>query len=673
MNRFSALLLLLISFVFIGTLQAQNPLLRRIPGGGSFRGGGSAGGGDSLSHRTGLEDSVTITARYLDTSRYNKLDSNFTDFYLRYPIPMDYVYLGNTGNAARPIVYSPIKRAGWDAGFHAFDIYQFTIPETKFFNTTRPYSEIGYLLGSKSEQMINVLHTQNITPDWNVAFQYRMINAPGYFKSQNTNHNNYRINSAYQSKNRRYHLFFALVNNKIQSAENGGISDSADYINDAKTYSNRITVPVGMVDSASFTSTVFSSSIKTGNKYRNFSFFLRQQYDLGRKDSIVTDSSVIPLFYPKVRAEHTIRYTSYQYAFSDATTALPVRDSFYYRNYDQRNSGAVLLQDKWKEIYNDFSLYQFPDEKNSQQFFKIGASLQNLQGNFNASSTGLYNISAHAEYRNKTRNQKWDIEANGELYLAGYNAGNYLGVVSLKRYISRQLGYLTAGFQNINRTPSFIFEPGSSFNLSNSSGFNNENITNIFATIEQPIRNLRLSGNYYLITNYTYFTEYYKAQQSAPLFNLLQITADKKFNITRHWKLYSNATIQQKAGAVDLNVPLFFTTQRINYEGNLGFKNLGMAVGAEFLYHTPYKADGYSPVTGQFFYQDRTTISLKRPEINAYFHFRIKRFTAYVRTENLNTLRVKEKFGFTNNNFAAPNYAYPGMVFRLGIFWVFVN
>lgn len=660
----------LISF----TANAQNPL-RRLQGAGSMGGGGGSKGGDSLGHRTGLEDSVTITARYLDTSRYAKLDSSFADFSLRFPIPNEYAYLGNTGNAAKSMIFSPLKKAGWDPGFHAFDIYQFGLNETKFYNTTRPFSELGYLLGSKAEQMIRILHTQNISPDWNAAFEYRMINSPGYFKSQNTSHNSYRINTSYQSKNRRYHAFFVILSNKIQSAENGGMQDTADFINNVTSYKDRLLIPTNLGDNTGSTRSVFSSKINTGTKYKNFTFFLRHQYDLGRKDSVVTDSSVIPLFYPKVRAEHNFKYSSYTYSFADANgEAVNPNDTFYAAKYGFRTGSAqVLIQDQWREISNDFSLYQFPDEKNSQQFFKLGATLQNLFGNFDAASRTLYNISGHAEYRNKTRNQKWDIEANGELFLAGYNAGNYDAYISLKRFISKQVGSLQAGFQNINRTPSFTFEPGSSFNFSGSTGFGNENITNIFAIIDQPIRQLRLTGNYYLITNYTYFTEYYKAQQSAPLFNLLQVSADKRFNFTRHWSLASRVTLQQKAGAVDLNVPLFYTTHRIAYEGNLGFKNLAMIVGAEVLYHSPYKADGYSPVTGQFFYQDQQTISLKRPELNGFLHFRIKRFTAYIRTENLNTIRVKEQFGFTNNNFAFPNYAYPGMVFRLGIFWTFIN
>ncbi len=144
----------------------QNPL-RRLPGGGSIGNRTKSGntGQDSLRHRTGLEDSITITYRYLDTSRYSRFDSGLADFTIRYPIPADYMYLGNTGNAAKSLIFNPVRTPGWDPGFHSFDIYHFNLTQTRFYNTTRPYSEIGYLLGSRTEQLIHLIHTQNITPD----------------------------------------------------------------------------------------------------------------------------------------------------------------------------------------------------------------------------------------------------------------------------------------------------------------------------------------------------------------------------------------------------------------------------------------------------------------------------------------------------------------------------
>ncbi len=674
MKRYSYILVFFLLATAISADAQLGGISNRMRGGGFGSGkGGGSGSKDSLHHRTGLEDSITINFRYLDSSRYQKFDSSINDFSRKFLIPANYLYLGNTGSAAKSLLFSPLLKAGWDAGFHSYDIYRLKPEETRFFNTTRPYTELGYLIGSKQEQVVNAMHTQNINPNWNVAFQYRLINSPGYFKNQNASQNNYRLSSFYQSPNRRYHLFFALMNNKIQAAENGGVRNVKD-LDDLPTNKDRSTIDVFLGAVKPTTINPFSVTVNTGTKYKIFNFLLRQQYDLGKKDSVETDSVVIHLFYPKLRLEHTVQVNNYTYSFSDALVD-PYNDTNFYRpNYNFiAMPSKYLVQDKWNEIVNDFSVYQFPDEKNSQQFIKLGASLQNLKGTFDASTANYYNTWAHAEYRNKTRNQKWDVEANGELYFTGLNAGDYNAFISLKRYISKKVGYLQVGFQNVNRSPSFIFNSASSFNISNVSGFNKENYTRISGSLEQPRYKLRLLANYFLVANYSYFADYYHAKQSSSPFNLLQVSAEKEFQLRKHLKWILEITLQQRAGNGPVNVPLLYTRSRIGYEGSLGFKKLLMATGFEIKYNTPYKADGYSPVLGQFYYQDTNTVKLKLPTINLYLHLRIRSFTAYVRMENLNTARTKEGFGFTNNNLAIAGYPYPGMQFRVGIFWSFVN
>jgi hypothetical protein len=130
--------------------------------------------------------------------------------------------------------------------------------------------------------------------------------------------------------------------------------------------------------------------------------------------------------------------------------------------------------------------------------------------------------------------------------------------------------------------------------------------------------------------------------------------------------------LQQKTGAVAVNMPTFYTRNRIGYEGTLGFPHLNVAIGTEVRYHTPYKADNYSPVLGQFFYQDSATIS-NLPQIDAYLHLKIRSFTSYLRFENLNALDLSNGLHFTNNNLAAPGYPFPGLIIRFGIYWSFVN
>lgn len=660
---------LLIGFLLIsGLIRAQNDAFRRLQGAGRLGSGMSGGQGDSLKHRTGLEDSITIRFRFLDSTALQGFDSSVTDFTRRLPIPWHHVHLGNFGTASQSLLFSPVFQPGWDHGFHAFDNYNFTAPQSRFFTTTRPYSEIAYLLGSQSEQMIQLLHTQNIRPNWNASVQYRLINAPGFFQNQNTNHNNYRLSSWYQSRNKRYQNFVVVVGNKLQSGENGGIKDNGNYL-DSFGFENRSNIPTQIGQFRLGGGDFFRSNISTGTKYTNATYLLRQQYDIGQKDSIVTDSLVIPLFYPRLRLEHTIQYSTHHYRFIGEG----IDSNYYEQKYNIKDTtGALLRRDFWKQMVNQFSIYQFPDAKNPQQFIKVGAALENLNAEFDTgqvTSKG-YNFFLSGEYRNRTRNKKWDIEASGRFYVNGWNAGDYNAYISLRRLISNKVGFLQVGFQNVNRNPSYIFDPASSFYLGTPVDLNKENSINIFGSLEQPRRRLKLRGSYYLVSNYTYYKNLFQPDQASAIFNVLQVSAEKQIRLYKNWNWKTWIVLQQKAGDAPVNLPLLFTRNQIGYDGSLGFKNLLISMGLESRYYTPFKSNGYSPVIGQFFVQDSITTRLKIPEVAAYVHFRIKSFTAYVRAENLNSFGGG---GFNNNNVIVPGYPYPGLQIRLGIFWSFVN
>ncbi|MGZ5248241.1 MAG: putative porin, partial [Flavitalea sp.] len=552
-----------------------------------------------------------------------------------------------------------------------FDNYNFTIEETKFYNTTRPYSEVIYALGGNAEQIIGLEHTQNIRPNFNMAIQYRLVNSPGAFQNQNTNHNNYRISSWYQSKNKRYQNFFILVGNKLQSGENGGIRTDGNYL-DSVPFEERSTIPTEIGPNTAGSRNFFSTNIATGTKYTNATYLFRQQYDIGQKDSVVTDSTVIPLFYPRLRLEHTVSINTYHYRFVDAAP-----DSAYYKsryNLDL-TSNNIYLDDEWRVINNDFSVYQFPDAKNPQQFVKAGVLFQTISGVFDSFSvkSNFTNLALHGEYRNKTRNKKWDIEATGRFYIQGYNAADYDAYASLQRFVGKKIGYLQVGFQHVNRKASFTFDPQSSFYLSdNNADFNKENYFHIFGSISRPEKNFKLSGSYFLFNNMHYYEGYRDPSQYSVVFNFLRVSLYKQFSIRKNFNWRTWVVLQQKAGDAPLNLPLFFTRNQVGYDGKLGFKNLNLSTGLELRYFTPYKSQGYSPAIGQFFYQDSTTVKMNIPEIAVYAHFNIRSFTAYVRAENLNSFDIGSG-GFLNNQVLTPGYPYPGMNLRIGIFWSFVN
>ncbi|MDE3184545.1 MAG: hypothetical protein KGM16_14090 [Bacteroidota bacterium] len=675
-QKISVLIVLLLCIQFadaqLPNFRSGNPL-------GSMRSmGGGNSGSDTIAfeHRDDLKDSITIFYFHLNSLVREFLDSSLNDYGKVYTVPAGYKTLGNNGNAAYPILFTPLLKAGWDAGFHAYDLYKFTLDNTRFFQTTKPYTQLGYYLASGKEQVVKVLQTQNIKPNWNAGIEYQLISSPGIFQTQNTNHNSYRFFSNYRGKRKRYGAYLVLLGNKLNSSENGGIV--ADSFLQNPTYKkSRLSVPVNL-GGDNETPNIFSTTINTGNLYTNFTAFFRQSYDIGKKDSIIiNDSTTEYLFYPKLRFQHSITYTSSKYQFKDTLTnpSFAKGDSaFFKEHYDTSLNPTYglnfLVQDRWKFVSNDFVALSYPDTKNLGQYVEAGLRLENFSGYFESGKKNFFNIVLHGEYRNKTRNRKWDANLNGELYTAGLNAGDFNAYASLTRTLNQKLGDVQVTFQNVNRSPSYIYEGASSFNFGNSLNTKKENISVLTAMANNP--RFTLMARNISIANYTYFKNFYQTDQFNGLVNITQVTASTHAKVVGHLNLYSDFIVQQTAGNNPIKVPLFYTRQRLAFEGNF-FKNLNLSTGIDVNYNTPYKPYNYSPVMGKFFPQDSLTIS-NLPQVSAFFNFRIKSFFAFIKAENLNTLNVqKNDFGFTNNSFVAPLYPLPGMIIRFGVKWGFVN
>ena len=628
---------------------------------------------DSLQHRDKYADSVTIFYRYYDSTRTRTIDSSINDFDKRFSVPYTYEHLGNLGTAARSLLFNPILKSGWDAGFHQYDIYKYTAENTKFFQTTRPYTELGYLLGSNNEQTIDILHTQNKKSNFNFSIEYKFINAPGSFRTQNSSHNNFRVTTHYQSPNRRYEAFFILLTNKHASSENGGLVSKVSLDTLGGSLNNPFQLATRLGAFALLSPSPFNTTVNTGNIYKETNLIYRHQYDIGTKDSVVTDSVTIHLFHPRFRMQHTLQLSLNEYHFLDNNA-----DTNYvkYFNYPLiTNSGShdtISFNDKWTRITNELSLISFPDKNNQSQYFKVGTIIQNLKQTINnTTSNSFYNLAAIGEYRNRTRNKLWDVVANGQLYLNGLNAGDFQTYISLKRKLSNSLGSLQIGFQNVNRTPSFLLNAPTAFPMQPHGSFAKENTTHLFAIYDNAKVGFKLSGDYYLLNNYTYTDSFFHAAQYASLFNVLHVYGEKVFKLSRHWNYYLELHLQQATGNAPINVPQFLTRQRIAYEGNF-YTNLFLSTGFEVRYASNYKSPNYSPFTGQFFYQNNTTLS-NRPDVDFFLHFRIKSFKAFGRLENLNTISPKDGFAFNHYNYKLANYANTGLWIRFGIWWNFIN
>lgn len=647
------------SCLFVVQLNAQNMRFNSYSG--------SGGGSDSLQKRDRSEDSIAINYRLYNSLTIQALDTNVNDFYTKFILPYTNYHLGNLGNASKSYLFNPLQRGGWDAGFRAYEAYLYTLEQTPFYKTTKPYTELGYLLGGKGEQLMEILHTQNKTQQFNYSFAYRFSNAPGNLKNQHANLNNMRIAANYQSKRKRYASYWVMLLNKSASSENGGLVNSA--LIDSLSLNNPYELETRLgISGASFRNP-FNTNIATGTTYKENSFVWKQTYDLGQKDSLVKDTVTTYLFYPRLRFQNEIKYQSSQFLFADANPSAIQYDQYF--NYKTQVGTNVYFQDNWKKWTNEFSLVSFPEKTNPNQYLQLG--LGYLQMNFNDSSLQWANhdIYGLGVYKNKTKNQRWDLQASGKLILNGYHSGDYEMQIFLSSVVNRKGHKLALWVQNSNRTPSFNRLGITAFPIIQSIGIDKENIIELGGRWEQSNGKFTITSNYKLIQNYQYFSSGYQPMVYSNSMSYFKSSLSNATPLSRHWNWYNELTLQLVDPNAPLHLPLILTRQRIAFEGNF-FKNLYLSTGLELIYHSSFQPDAYMPLTGQFYLQDQFSTK-NRPIANAFLNFRIKRFKGYIRMEQLNTLLASNNQLGTRYNFVAPNYPGTGTWLRVGIWWNFIN
>ncbi len=616
-------------------------------------------------------DSINIYYTLFNQNKSIQLDTSISDFYSRFPLSYTYNHLGNLGTAATSLIFNPLMQAGFNAGFHQFDAYNYTLENTKLYQTTKPYTELNYTLGSSAEQIINVLHTQNKKDNINFSLEYRFINSPGIFKNQNASVNNTRAVFQYKSPNKHYHLNAIYIANKNASSENGGTVDYKQL--DSLSLNSPFELPVRLGLGGVIRRDLFNTAVSTGNIYKQNEFVIKHEYDLGKKDSIIVDSSSIKIFYPKIRLQHILSIQQKEFLFQDIYADSTNYSNYFNYNINHNSSASydtITFKDSWSIIKNQFGIISFPDKKNASQFIKASVTLENLTGRFlDTTSDKFHNIYLGGEYKNRTKNKVWDIEAIAQLYLTGLNSGDYNAYITIQKELGKKTGNLLLGFQNINKTPAFIYNSSSSFRVVNRTNFSKENTVKLWANYYNKNLNLKLTGEYFLLNNYLYFDNFFSAQQESSLLNVLHIGLEKKFKLSKRINLYSEFHFQQSTANAPVNFPTFFTRQRLALEGNF-YTNLFLSTGFEFRYFSNYNPSGYSPFNGQFFYQNNYSLN-NRPDINFYFNFRIKTFKINFRAENLNSLFPPS--GYKNYNYSSEQYPLQTIWMRLGLYWSFIN
>ncbi len=183
----------------------------------------------------GEKDSVVFTSKYIryTTLRLTKdsiqtipLDTSIVGLHNFSPLVQPRnptVGTGNLGLAATSLLFNPRKTIGFDAGFHSFDYYILNQDDVKFYKARTPFTSLYYVNGGEKEQLLKLIHSQNIKKNWNFGANFNRIGANGAYTRQRGDHLNAAIFTWYESPNKRYNLWADGVFNTMKAQENGSI------------------------------------------------------------------------------------------------------------------------------------------------------------------------------------------------------------------------------------------------------------------------------------------------------------------------------------------------------------------------------------------------------------------------------------------------------------------
>ena len=596
--------------------------------------------------------------------------------------------LGNPGSPVNNLSFTPEYRVGPGLGYHVFDDYRFIADSLNFYNTNRPYSVFTYQLGSKLEQVAGIMHTQNIKPNWNFMVNYRKTSTPGFFKTNRNNHDNFAFTTNYKSLNKHYKLYAALVYNKEQHDENGGVLNDSELLD--ASYSDPRTVDVTYQNSAySLTRSTVS------NMQRDLTILLQHSYTWGSSDTTYNADSTSYSYklVPRFSIIHKMELSTEKHLFKDLAPDSVRYTTLFSNPFPSSGSGyyvagadSVVTQQNWFWVDNKVMLEGFIGKENSQ--LKFSAGLGNRFDQFSSQpaltssvvrNNIISNYAAGELKKEALRPGEWEYGGKAILYLTGDNAGNFDFQTAVGKNFNDRFAF-NAGFeQQLGSAPYSLTTYNNKY-ADLTYNFSQESTTAIYASIESPRLRFSAGARNYLINNFIYLSQAETPAQYAVPFSVSQIWLRKLFKAGNFY-LDNELMYQQAPDNAPVNVPLLMGRHQLSYEHDLFKRALKIATGAEVRYNTSYHPAGYDALLNRFFYQNTSYIA-NTPELSLFLNFRVKHFRAFVQADQLQQLFARNTITFVGtpalNFYGAgsvntPVYVMQNAMIRFGFSWVLIN
>ncbi len=574
--------------------------------------------------------------------------------------------LGNIGLANKSMVYDHKTIQGFDLGNHSFDSYLFISENLKYYKGLSPYSNMFYLMGAKKEQYLNAIHSRNLSKNFTIGINYRLIRSPGYYKWQTSNNTNAALTSYYTTSNKRYGFIANYVFNRILSLENGGIFPDSITQFEENTVNDRM-----------FISANFITDQQRRNNLKESAFYLKQFYNFGFNKSIkINDSTKEKNYISLGVISHSIKFDRKSIYYEDNKPL-----SGFYKNifYDSTNTYDSL---HYRILENKLSLSNESSETVGKSYFllyNIGLTHQfiNIVQTIYKPYKPTRNVSRLSDSTISQYILEAELKTNPEKLISlGINSYKVFG-----GYNNKDMG--VHAFSMINFSDSIVsdnyIQLYAGYTENETSWLNKHLYTNHFkwdndfkktktlsTGINWTYKTLSADLNYAIVDNLVYYDTLILPQQYASTANILSISVCKNFKY-RNWSL-DNMIIYQKIikGDSVIRYPEFILNHSLYYNGNFFKGALLSQFGIDINYNSSYYADAYIPGIRTFYLQNTNEIG-NYPYFDVFLNFKIKRVRFFLKYQHVS----QGLFGY--KYYTTPYYPLQDRALKFGLSWIFHN
>ena len=564
--------------------------------------------------------------------------------------------LGNNGTATKPIFYVMPDDIGFTSGFHAYDIYFRSPCQFRYYDTKSPYSKMHVMLARFGSFYADICHSRNVTPNWNIGANFRnMMTDKEWLPSRRGDKHviSYGMDffTHYKTPNEQYQLLAHFLTAKHRVRETGGIytrkyrtrrKKNAEYELWYHSMVNQL-IPINLKDKLES-----SDARKRFHLYHQLALSERlwSYHELEiRKETYQFEVDPLPqeaaIFLGGEAPDGHIESTT---AVWNVQNTLGVKGEWrgwfysgYYRHKKiecrpSKEADNKDLQEHYAGLYTRYDL------KDSTSSLHLCAEYL-LQGGHKA----------RAAYKGA----KFDLSCE---------------------HIKHEPSFLAQRYHGYHRNWSNVFSPPTATQISGGLRLASDHVqlkpsvslTRINSPIffEYKVQSSNRAANRKVIT-------IAEPRQIKKDVNMITLGADLELAFGAHVRWCSELTAARTLGNSTeiFSVPDFLINSKLYYTNTTTAGNGTFEAGVDVHWKSSYKADGYDPVTQQFYHQDTFTV-YSYPIIDLFLDFRIQNFIAFLKFSHCNESWLPAN---PRGYFVTPFYPGQKKAFDIGISWSFFD